>query len=156
MDLALTYSKQLDAFDVSIDALNADLSSDASLTTAIILSLMTDRTAQASEVDAGADRRGWWADAYSADGDQFGSRLWLLEREKQTATTLARARAYVAEALQWLVDDSFATAVDVVVFAPQRGWLVAQVGLQIDGDARRYRFEWNDAAQVWRLAGELQ
>lgn len=156
MDLALTYSTQLDAFDVSIDALNADLSSDSALTTAIILSLLTDRTAQASEMDAGGDRRGWWADAYAADGDEFGSRLWLLEREKQTAATLARAKAYVAEALQWLVDDGFATAVDVVVFAPQRGWLVAQVALQLDGNARRYRFEWSDAAQLWRLAGELQ
>lgn len=156
MDLALTYDKQLDAFDISVDALNADLSADDTLTTAVLLSLMTDRTAQVSEVEPGADRRGWWADAYAADGDQFGSRLWLLDREKQTATTLLRAKAYLTEALQWLVDDGLAASLDVTVFAPQRGWLVAQVDVALTRTSRRYRFEWNDAAQVWRLAGELQ
>lgn len=154
MDIALTYSQELDAFDVSIDAAAADLSREESLVTAMILSLMCDRTAQASEVEAGGDRRGWWADAFAEDGDRFGSRLWLLEREKQTEQTLQRARSYIREALYWLLDDGLATAMSVVVFVPHRGWLIAQVQLTLDGDSRRYRFEWNDAQQVWRLAGE--
>jgi phage gp46-like protein len=155
MDLALTYSRELDAFDLSIDASTADFVREDSLATAILLSLMCDRTAQPGEVDAGADRRGWWADAYAEAGDRFGSRLWLLEREKQTEETLQRARAYIREALAWVVEDRFATGIELTVFAPQRGWLVAQVQLKLDGGSRRYRFEWNDATQVWRLAGEL-
>lgn len=156
MDLALTYDKTLDAFDISVDALKADLLADESLTSAVVLSLMTDRTALASDVESGADRRGWWADAYAANGDQFGSRLWLLAREKQTPQTISRARAYVIEALKWLLDDGVATAVDVAVFAPRVGWLVAQVELRLATGSRRFRFEWNDAAQQWRLAGEVQ
>lgn len=156
MDLALTYDKTLDAFDISVDALKADLLADESLTSAIILSLMTDRTALASDVEPGADRRGWWADAFADNGDQFGSRLWLLAREKQTPQTISRARAYVTEALKWLVDDGVATAVDVAVFAPRMGWLVAQVELRLASGSRRFRFEWSDAAQLWRLAGEVQ
>lgn len=156
MDLALTYSKPLDAFDISVDALKADLSSDESLTSAVILSLMTDRTALDSDVEPGADRRGWWADAYAETEDQFGSRLWLLAREKQTPQTISRARAYVIEALQWLVDDGLATGMDVAVFVPRPGWLVAQVELRLAMGSRRFRFEWSDAAQLWRLAGEVQ
>lgn len=155
MDLALTYSPQLDAFDLAIDPATADFVREDSLATAMVLSLMCDRTAQPGEVAPGADRRGWWPDAFAEDGDRFGSRLWLLEREKQTEQTLQRARAYVREALAWVVEDGFATGIELTVFAPQRGWLVAQVVLTLDGGSRRYRFEWNDAAQVWRLAGEL-
>lgn len=155
MDLALTYSPQLDAFDLSIDPVTADFVREDSLATAMVLSLMCDRTAQPGEVEPGADRRGWWPDAFAEDGDRFGSRLWLLEREKQTEQTLQRARAYVREALAWVVEDGFATGIELTVFAPQRGWLVAQVVLTLDGGSRRYRFEWNDATQVWRLAGEL-
>jgi phage gp46-like protein len=155
MDLALAYSPQLDAFDLAIDHATADFVREDSLATAMVLSLMCDRTAQPSEVDPGADRRGWWPDAFAEDGDRFGSRLWLLEREKQTEETLQRARAYIREALVWVVVDGFATGIELTVFAPQRGWLVAQVALALDGGSRRYRFEWNDATQVWRLAGEL-
>lgn len=154
MDLALRYDRSFDAFDLSIDALRADLAQEDTLVTAIMLSLMTDRLAQPGEVPAGADRRGWWADAYAQGGDRFGSRLWLLAREKEIPRTLQRAREYVREALQWLLDDGIADDLQVVVFVPQRGWLVAQVDLQVDGESRRYRFEWNEVDQVLRLAGE--
>jgi len=156
MDIALTYDSQIGAFDVSIDALNADLAREESLSTVVLLSLLTDRTAQANEVDPGADRRGWWADAFAEQvGDMFGSRLWLLAREKQLPATIARARAYIEEALAWLVADGLAKSVMATVFAPRRGWLVAQVDITLAGDSRRYRFEWSDDAQVWRLGGEV-
>jgi len=154
MDLALTYSRSLDAFDLSIDALRADLAGEDTLVSAVVLSLMADRLAQESEVPAGADRRGWWADAFAEDEDLFGSRLWLLEREKEVPATLQRARAYFREALEWMVDDGLVKGVQVTVFVPQRGWLAALVTLQLDGGSRRFRFEWNDSAQVWRFAGE--
>lgn len=155
MDLALSYSRDLDAFDIGVDALAADLSADDTLTTAVLLSLLSDRTAQPTEVPAHGDRRGWWADAFAEDRDQFGSRLWLLAREKQLPQTVQRARGYIEEALAWLVADGFASAVRATVFAPRIGWLVAQVEIALEGESRRYRFEWSDAAQVWRLAGEL-
>ena len=60
------------------------------------------------------DRRGWWADAYPAIAeDRIGSRLWLLSREKQLPSVLARAREYAEEALAWMVEDGVAEAVEV-------------------------------------------
>lgn len=154
MDLALSYSPDIDGLDLSIDAGRADLAQEDTLATAVLLSLMCDRTAQPGEVDAGNDRRGWWADAFAAAADLFGSRLWLLEREKEVEQTLQRARTYIREALAWMVEDGFVTAVDVAVFVPKRGWLAAEIELKLDGASRRYRFEWSAATQIWRLAGE--
>jgi phage gp46-like protein len=154
MDLALSYSRDLDAYDLKIDPARADFVQEESLVTAALLSLLTDRLAQKNDVPVGADRRGWWADTFGLDGDLFGSRLWLLAREKQLPDTLQRVRAYIEEALAWLVQDEFASGLTVTVFSPRRGWVVAEVEVALRGDARRYRFEWDDAAQVWRLAGE--
>lgn len=161
MDLALRYSRDLDAYDLVVDALapgmdraSADLLQEDTLVSAVIVSLMADRLAAPNEVPAGTDRRGWWADAYAQEGDRTGSRLWLLQRTKQLPETLQRARTYIGEALQWLVDDGFVDKIDLVVFTPAMGWLVAEVILWLDGESRRYRFEWNMDADVWRLAGE--
>lgn len=162
MDIALQHSPGLGALDVIVDASAGDLVREETLATAVTLSLLCDRTAQPHEVPAGGDRRGWWADAFAAINrtdaasgpDAFGSRLWLLMREKQTPETQQRLRAYVREALQWLVDDALALSVDVTVFVPRIGWYVADVELQLRADNRRFRFEWNGEAQLWRLAGE--
>jgi phage gp46-like protein len=162
MDLALRYSPDLDGYDIQIDAARGDFVREDTLSTAVLLSLLCDRTAQAHEVARGDDRRGWWADAYAtvnveqAKPDSFGSRLWLLMREKQLPETLQRLRAYIREALQWIVEDGLARKLDVAVFAPRVGWYIAQVDIELRDDNRRFRFEWNPEAQVWRLAGELQ
>lgn len=163
MDIALRYNPELKGLDVLLDSPRADLLGEDTLVTAVTLSLLCDRTAQAHEVDTAGDRRGWWADAFAqvtaADGaqsDQFGSRLWLLLREKQLPETQRRLRAYMLEALQWLVEDGLATALEVSVFVPRSGWYTADVRVTLRGDNRRYRFEWNGDAQVWRLAGEVQ
>jgi phage gp46-like protein len=83
----------------------SDLQGGNDLTTAVLISLFTDRVANTDDVisDGSNDPRGWWGDA----GQQYpiGSRLWLLEREKQTDATAARARDYMAESLKWMLDD---------------------------------------------------
>jgi len=43
----------------------------------------------------------------------FGSRLYLLRRSKNTPTTMQLAVDYCKEALQWLIDESKASAVEV-------------------------------------------
>lgn len=92
----------------------ADLATDDGLETAVALSLFTDALAGNDEVPPGARRRGWWGDAYAdQEADRIGSRLWLLARDKQLPATLRKAEAYATQALQWLVDDGVASAVDV-------------------------------------------
>lgn len=153
MDLALTYNPEIGMLDISLDG--ADLLAEDSLASAVALSLLSDRTAQAHEVDAGADRRGWWADAYAdIAGDAFGSRLWLLGRQKQLPGVVQRARTYITEALQWLVDDGLATGLEVTAFIPRTGWLFVDVKLTLREGSRRFRFEWDDESQTWRLAAE--
>lgn len=159
MDLALEFNPDLQAFDIAVDALAGDFAQEDTLATAVVLSLLCDSLAQAHEVPAGQDRRGWWADVFASDtggqrADSCGSRLWLLAREKQLPQTATRVRAFVEEALQWLVDDGLATGLVVTVFAPRLGWYTALVDLQQDGQSRRFRFEWDADAQVWRVAGE--
>lgn len=92
------------------------LAGDDGLETAVVLSLFTDRQADAGDTSVQPTaRRGWWGDAYpDVQGDRIGSRLWQLAREKQTPAVLARAELYATEALQWLVDDGVASGVAVV------------------------------------------
>jgi phage gp46-like protein len=121
-DLRLTWN--VHAADLSIAA--NDLAIDEGLETAVILSLFTDRRAAEGDVlpDDQTDRRGWWGDDGSdVPGDLIGSRLWLLAREKEQAIVLRRAREYAREALQWLIDDRVAAAVDVTAAIPRPGVL---------------------------------
>jgi phage gp46-like protein len=152
MDLALIYNPTLQAFDLALTG--ADLASEDTLASAVLASLLSDRIAEIYEVPAGADRRGWWADAYADNNHKTGSRLWLLEREKQLPGVVLRCKQYCEEALQWFIDDELAKAIIVTVFAPRPGMLAALIKFEINEGVRNYRFEFNDVTQVWRLAGE--
>lgn len=100
----------------------ADVLTDDSLATAVVISLFTDRRALPSDpVPAGEDRRGWWADSYR--DRPIGSRLWLLGREKQMREVLRRAEQYAAEALAWLREDGLVRSVEVVATNPADGVL---------------------------------
>lgn len=105
----------------------ADLESGGDLVTAVLISLFTDRVANADDEisDGSNDPRGWWGDL----GERYpiGSRLWLLNREKQTAETAARAKDYIAEALQWLIDDGVVARFDIDTTWIASGRLGAQV-----------------------------
>ena len=120
------------------------------LETAVLVSLFTDRAAQPGDVipDASSNRRGWWGDA------TLGSRLWLLERAKKTDDIPARARAYIVEALQWLIDDGVAAGVDATVQwqnapTPAQGLLAARIVItQPDGSQAALAYQW-----VWQGIG---
>lgn len=152
MDLALTYNPQLQAFDLAVDG--TDLASEDTLASAVLVSLLCDRLAASYEVRPGEDRRGWWADGYGATEHLTGSRLWLLEREKQLPGVVQRCKQYCEEALQWCIEDGLASSITVTVFTPRISWLVALIRFQINGASRDFRFEFDQATQVWRLAGE--
>jgi phage gp46-like protein len=121
----------------------ADLQSGDDLATAVIISLFTDRLANASDAipDGSSDRRGWWGDL---DQDiPIGSRLWLLARSKLTAGVAVTAKGYIAEALKWLLDDGVAAAVDVVTAIVAPNMLTAQITIrQSSGGQRSLSFNW--------------
>jgi phage gp46-like protein len=120
------------------------LAEDDGLETAVVLSLFTDRVAAEGDTTVEPTaRRGWWGDAYpEVQGDQIGSRLWQLAREKQLPQVLARAELYAREALQWLVDDGVASS--VAVQAEQAGQGLLGLAITITRSAQpviRFRFE---------------
>lgn len=120
---------------------DGDLVVDESLVPAVLVSLLTDRRAEPSDLppDGSADRRGWWADAYLEGGDRHGSRLWLLDRAKELTAEVARARRYAEEALAWLVEDGVALAVTVTPVVPARGVLQLKIAItRQDGTADEF------------------
>jgi phage gp46-like protein len=90
------------------------LQSTDPLVRAVIVSLFTWRRAQPDDELPASERMGWWGDTFPpVAGDRIGSRLWLLSRSKLLPETVARAKEYAQEALQWLVDDGIAARVEV-------------------------------------------
>lgn len=130
-------------FDLSLDG--PDLATDNGLRTAVIVSLFSDARAREDDVipDGTAERRGWWADTFSPiAADAFGSRQWLLGREKQIPSTLARAKEYAEESLQWLIDDGVARAVTATAYVVRPGVLGIDIVIARANDAvARYRFD---------------
>jgi phage gp46-like protein len=118
------------------------LASGRDLITAITISLFTDRQAEPDDAvtDGTDDLRGWWGDS---GADRIGSRLWLLERSKRTQATLQLAQTYIAEALQWLIDDGVVAGFEIRVEWDKANQLSAQVvALRIDGTTQAMNFAW--------------
>lgn len=130
-----------------VGVLCGDLATGNELSTAVMLSLFTDRRANDDDViPDGTDPRGWWADAM--DGQRIGSRLWLLENSRNLAETLLLAGEYAEEALRWLVDDGIAKSVKATTVAIGGCNNVLGMGIDIckpDGKSLRwkYRYAWD-------------
>ncbi len=128
LDLAIAWDPVHRRCDLVVA--DAGLALDATPLTPLLLSLGSDRRAEpddtlpdtvtAGSITAGLNpRRGWAGDALDPNGDRAGSRLWLLEREKQTDDVLARARDYALQSLAWLGDRE-GVDIDVAVAWPTR------------------------------------
>ncbi len=116
-----------------LEVASYDLLHGEPLLNAVMISLFTDRRAAADDrlPDGEPDRRGWWADAYSArPGQLIGSRLWLLGKDPLSKTSQARAEHYAREALHWLVDAGQVQAVETAATVI-RGVLWLTVGLRL-------------------------
>lgn len=101
------------------------------LRTSILLSLFLDARAGAEDPlpdPLNRDRRGWVGDALApAAEDRFGSRLWLLAREKQSEATRLRAELYAREALSWIIEEGLTRSVLVSASWVARGQLALRI-----------------------------
>ncbi|WP_328184615.1 phage GP46 family protein [Marinobacter sp. OP 3.4] len=129
---------------IDIQLQGGDLVADDGLRTAVVLSLLTDRRANPGDAlpDGSDDRRGWWADILArVEGDRFGSRLWLLSREKNLAEVRRRAETYAAEALEWLREDGIANTIEVEAETVATDRLGMKIRIiRTDGQAIEQRF----------------
>ncbi|HEV2364034.1 MAG TPA: phage GP46 family protein [Caulobacteraceae bacterium] len=141
VDIATLWSTPNSTGDWAMDG--ASLEADGDLVTAVLISLFTDRQAAPDDVipDGTADPRGWWGDLGATV--PIGSRLWLLDREKQTTAVLDRAHDYIVEALQWLIDDGAAAQIDVTTEWTRPGMLGAEVVIsKANGATVALAFDW--------------
>ncbi len=153
-DIALAWDNALFAADLAIEG--GLLVTDDGLRTAILISLFTDARANDDDPlpEPGADRRGWWGNAYPAGDDEtgeLGSKWWLLARAKATADMLRRAGETARAALQWIVTDQIAAGVVVQVErqddGPTARLAIAVILDRPTGPAReRYDFVWGASA----------
>ncbi|AWP55660.1 hypothetical protein CGSHi3655_00025 [Haemophilus influenzae 3655] len=123
-------------------SLDSALLTDDSLTNAIVISLFTD-----ARVD---NQRGWWGNDFNQNEEkqvEMGSRLWTLARSKQLADVLDDAQAYAEQALQWLIDDGHALAIDVMATNPEQSVLLLSVVVTLpNGQTEQRTF-----SAVWSL-----
>jgi len=151
MDAKLFYHDQY--FDLGLE--NNDIALDDGLQTAVIISLFSDQRIEAAELPTGeTDQRGWWGDVYpDIEGDQTGSRLWILQREKQTEETRRRAAEYAKESLQWLIDDKVAESIETEAEWLGPGFLGLAVTIQRPKGSLTFSFKLNWNAEIARENG---
>ena len=102
-------------FELDIKVGDYDLLADDGAETATFISLFSNQWVDVDEIPYLTTARfGWWGDTLaSIVGDQIGSKLWTLDREKTTSQTLQRFIDYTKDALQWMLDDGFTDKIDV-------------------------------------------
>lgn len=122
-----------------------DLDTRDELATAVINSLFTWRRARPDDrlPDHSGDRKGWWGDSFpGVANDEIGSRLWLLFRDQLTQQTMNRAREYIQEALQWMIDDGVASRIELLLEKRNFWTLAIQVTIyRRSAEARVLRFD---------------
>lgn len=102
-DIGLVWDNNLGSADFTISG--DDIALDDGLETSVMLSLFTNRRQDGVG--------GWWGDAVGGiHGDEMGSHLWTLAREKDTPTVLKRAAEIARAALAWMVTDAVAARVE--------------------------------------------
>jgi phage gp46-like protein len=108
--------------DLAINALThatapGDIRAEQGLATQVLISLMTDRRVDISELRDGDENRGWLGDSFDVQSGEtpIGSRLWLLRRSALTEGMEVTVEDYVREALQPLIDQEAVVSIDVNV-----------------------------------------
>lgn len=128
VDIAHRFDNQIMRGDLTYDG--QLLAMDQGLTTAILHSLFSDARAEADELPTEtSERRGWWGDCLLPEDDRYGSKLWILQREKRTRETLHRAREYAQQALGWLIEDGHAEKIEVEAAWTPEGALALRIVL---------------------------
>ncbi|HDR1022160.1 TPA: phage GP46 family protein [Pasteurella multocida] len=128
-DLALTW---VDGHGDLI-VINDELMLDDSLTTSIIISLFTDLRVN--------DESGWWGDDFNVDNHKTGSKLWLLNREKQLQSVLDDAQTYATQALAWLVEDKEVRDYQVIASNPETSVLLLTIiVVLLNGSQEQFTF----------------
>lgn len=113
-----------------IGTLAGRLDTDATLATAVTISLLTWARANEDDIQPSAtDRKGWWGDTYpDVPGDTFGSRIWTLIGLPMPQA-LERAEGVVRDALAWMLEDGLADRIELEITNPRPLVMGVKVGI---------------------------
>jgi phage gp46-like protein len=102
---------------IQMSLTDGDLTTDAGLETAVLISLFSDQRVIEEELPPGITfKRGWWGDLFpDIEGDQIGSKIWSLDRDKNTLKTVVQLENKIKDSLQWMLDDGVASEITVEV-----------------------------------------
>lgn len=142
-----------DLMEGDLEITTGDLLHDGGLETAVLMSLFTDRRARDDDPlldQESRDKKGWWGDLVSPDveGDQIGSRLWLLSQAKTIEEALVKCKEYVKECLQWMIVDKVASNIEVIterIKSKSDNWLAFEVKIMKYKEELlklRYEIQW--------------
>lgn len=111
MTIGLSWQNLLSCGDITIQ--HDGLSLDDGLVTLVLICLFTDSRADADDEipDGSGDPRGWPGDTFS--DSPWGSKLWLLEREKLTESVRLRVEDYARLSLQPLLRAGYTRTADI-------------------------------------------
>lgn len=141
-DIALIF----DYDNIDIEIKDGDLVGDDGLETALLISLYTDKRVSDEELPRGeSSKRGWWGDMFpDFDGDQIGSKLWLLDASKQIPSNLPLYEDYVKDALQWLIEDGVASEISCSASYPERSYILIEISVKRpSGENSSFDFLWD-------------
>lgn len=128
---------------------SGDISTGETLDTAILMSILEEVRASASEVQESNRRRGWLGNEQNDDPDfEQGSKSWEFEQERLTGSVLAELGTVIRNSLQWLIDDDIAVSVDVQQPSLRNGKVVVEIDLGRDGSPIERKF-----FELWENTG---
>lgn len=118
-----------DSEGLDIEITSGTVTQDSRLASLVYLCLFTDvRADDADELpDGSSDRRGWPGDTYL--DTPWGSKYWLLKRQKLTNDVRLKAIDYATNAIQKLVDASYVKSFSITGTIPQLNTLVLSISL---------------------------
>jgi phage gp46-like protein len=153
-DLKILFDSVYQDFDLKV--LNGDLQTDEGLETAVLISLFTDKRASNDDpiLDPNhpEDKRGWWGDQLEPfeEGDEIGSKIWLLSRSKTEKSIYLGLETYIRDALEWMVKDGVILKIEIAIERqnplPENNTLAFEIKLyKIDGReiALNYSYQWD-------------
>lgn len=140
-DILMTY-EPIEGGKITIES--EDLVRDKGLRTAVLISLLTDRVAETTDVlpDNTGERRGYW------DDPELGSRLWLLFRSALTTDVPDKIERFSRQALEWMIEDG--VAADIIVTAERTDVFLVEWEIQIikpggeNSDNFKFFFNWEN------------
>lgn len=111
MTIGITWNNQLSRGELTVT--HDGLTLDEGLVTLVLICLFTDTRADDDDVipDNSGDPRGWPGDTFSTL--PWGSKLWLLDREKLTEAVRQRVEDYASLAMQPLLRAGYARTASV-------------------------------------------